>query len=319
MDGTERDKRTMRIETAIDGYWLTKQRNLSKATIDDYTLTFRRLVDFLSDRQEFEAITSHQLNLFMNYLGTECKLGAKSQLNAWIALSSLWSWAERELSCSHQLRDGKVPRPRYRREKPQPYTQTEVQAMLEACTFTKPWQTRRGRSTKTQRPTALRDRAIIITLVDTGLRASELCALQVSDYNPNTGRIHVAHGKGDKARTVFASTSARKAIWRYMADRPDARDNEPLFATNTGRHLGRNELRHMVQRCARRAAVDGATVHRFRHTFAISFLRNGGGVLQLQEMLGHESMETIKLYITLAEVDLRQAQSLASPADKWGL
>lgn len=308
----------MRITTAIDGYWLSRKRTLSKATVDDYALTFRRLVEFLSDRQEFEAITSHQLNLFMNHLGAACHLGAKSQLNAWIALSSLWSWAEKELACPHQIRD-KVTRPRYRREKPQPYTKTEVQAMLEACTYTKPWQTRTGRTAKTQRPSALRDRAIIITLLDTGVRASELCALKISDYNANTGRLYIAHGKGDKARTVYASLSARKAIWRYMATRQDAHDKEPLFTTAKGTHLGRHELRHMIQRCATRAAVDGATVHRFRHTFAITFLRNGGGMLQLQEMLGHESLETIRLYVSMAEVDLRQAQALASPADGWGL
>lgn len=308
----------MLIDNAVEGFWLTKARNLSPSTIADYSLTFQRLAEFLGPRQEFEAITHHQLNLFMNHLATQFKLAPKTQLNSWIALSSLWTWAEKDLKIEHQVRD-KLPKPRFFRKQPHPYTKTEVQAMLEACATTKPWRTRTGRQAKTQRPTALRDRAIIITLIDTGLRNSELCALTVGDYNPKTGRIYVAHGKGDKSRTVYASTAARKAIWHYMANRTDATDKAPLFATNNNTHISRHELTKMIKACARRAHVDEANVHRFRHTFAITFLRNGGGPLQLQDLLGHESLETIRLYIRLAEVDIQTAQAAASPADSWGL
>jgi len=75
----------------------------------------------------------------------------------------------------------------------------------------------------------------------------------------------------------------------------------------------------MLQRIGRRAGVAGVTVHRFRHTFAINFLRNGGNVLALQELLGHEKLDTVRIYARLAEVDLRRAQQAASPADGWGL
>lgn len=308
----------MRIESAIEGYWLEKERNFSKATVDDYALTFRRLVEFLSTRQEFEAITSHQIKLFLNYTQSDRNLSQKSLANVWIALSSLWTWAEKELKIEHALR-GKVERPKFRRAVIEPYTQIEVQAILQACGQTKTWRSRAGRAARSERPTAARDRAIIITLVDTGLRASELCALKLEDYNSTTGRIFVAKGKGAKQRIVFASKSARKAIWRYMVGRPDAKDSEPLFATRRLTHLGRDELRKMIQICANRGGVANANVHRFRHTFAINFLRNGGGQLQLQEMLGHEQMETIRIYARLAEVDLSQAQAIASPADKWNL
>ena len=75
----------------------------------------------------------------------------------------------------------------------------------------------------------------------------------------------------------------------------------------------------MIMRCAQRGGVERATVHRFRHTFAINFLRNGGSVLELQHMLGHARLDTIRIYATLAESDLREAQKRASPADKWNL
>ena len=83
--------------------------------------------------------------------------------------------------------------------------------------------------------------------------------------------------------------------------------------------MDRASLRKMIVRCAERAGVKKASVHKFRHTFAINFLRNGGSVLELQHMLGHERLDTVRIYASLAESDLRKAQERASPADKWKL
>ena len=100
-----------------------------------------------------------------------------------------------------------------------------------------------------------------------------------------------------------------------------ARKNDPparpLFAGNTGRPLERGQLLKMLKALAERAKVENVNIHRFRHTFAINFLRNGGSVLALQSLLGHEHMETIRIYANLAEIDLAEAQRTASPADNW--
>ena len=60
-------------------------------------------------------------------------------------------------------------------------------------------------------------------------------------------------------------------------------------------------------------------LHRFRHTFAVQFLRNGGNVFELQRILGHERMDTLHIYVTLAQSDLAAAQRAHSPADNWRL
>lgn len=70
---------------------------------------------------------------------------------------------------------------------------------------------------------------------------------------------------------------------------------------------------------ADRAGVRNASVHRFRHTFAVGFLRNGGNVFALQEILGHARIDTVKIYVRLAERDLADAQRRASPVDNWRL
>ena len=78
-----------------------------------------------------------------------------------------------------------------------------------------------------------------------------------------------------------------QAIWRYLATRDTKRDSAFLFATKTERQMERNNLRNTLKRIGKRAGVSGVTLHRFRHTFAIAFLRNNGHIMALQRLLGH--------------------------------
>jgi integrase/recombinase XerD len=151
------------------------------------------------------------------------------------------------------------------------------------------------------------------------MRASELCALNVGDYNPQQARLLIQHGKGDKARAVYVGDVTRKALWKHLQARPAAKPGDALFNTARGGHLTRQNLRKLIAATGRRGCVEKAGVHRFRHTFAITFLRNGGNVLALQDLLGHESMSTVRIYAKLAELDLATAQRKASPADNWRL
>ena len=79
------------------------------------------------------------------------------------------------------------------------------------------------------RPTFRRDQALILTLLDTGLRASELCSLRVEDVDIKTGRVEVRHGvyggaKGGKGRVVHLGRTARRPLWHYLAEREDGED-----------------------------------------------------------------------------------------------
>ena len=87
----------------------------------------------------------------------------------------------------------------------------------------------------------------------------------------------------------------------------------------SGSHLDRNNLRHMLSRNGKVAGVANVHPHRFRHTFAVEFLRNGGNVFELQQVLGHEQLSTVQRYVRLAEIDLESAGRRGSPADNWKL
>jgi integrase/recombinase XerD len=305
-------------EDALMGYWLERRRNLSPATVTSYEYTFRRFRASLGDAPvHIEAVTSDQVRTWLSALRDK-GLAPKSIANDWVALSALWTWAERELKIPHAIR-GRVAQPTWRRPPIAAYTRTEVGAMLNAAERNAAWTSRNGKVVQERRSTAGRDRAVLLVLLDTGLRASELCDLTIADYDQKQGRLHIRHGKGNKGRYVFLGDVARKAVWRYLADRPGHEPGQPLFATGRGNHLERNALRHLVQGCAERAGVEGATVHRWRHTFAINYLRNGGSVLELQRLMGHERVDTLRIYVDLAASDLQEAQRRASPADNWKL
>jgi integrase/recombinase XerD len=308
---------SMDFQTALEGYWLARRRDFSIHTIDDYERTFKRFLTYIGSRPVAE-ITPQDIHKFLDKTKTKYKLGNKTMANIWTALSSFWTWAEDELRIAHPMR-GVVKLPEYKRPPIEPYTKSEVMAMLAATQQTATWRTRNGRKATSKRPTALRDYTIIVVLLDTGIRAAELCDLQVRDYESGTGKISIKHGKGDKKRIVYIGQSGRKYLWRYLVNREGAKSTDPLFITRRGTAIARDELLNMITATAARAAVSHANVHKFRHTFAINFLRNGGNVLELQRLLGHEKMDTLLIYVQLANSDLAAAQAQASPADNWGL
>ena len=194
--------------TALEGYWLSKRRGFSKHTVLDYSLTFKRFAMFIGS-QPLGEITARDINRFLDKTKARYKLGDKTVANIWTALSSFWSWAEDELRIAHPMR-GVVKLPEYKRAPIEPYTKVEIMAMLEATQRAASWRTSTGRQISSKRPTALRDYTILVLLVDTGIRAAELCALVVGDYEQDTGRILIRHGKGNKRRTVYLGNAGRK-------------------------------------------------------------------------------------------------------------
>jgi integrase/recombinase XerD len=157
-----------------------------------------------------------------------------------------------------------------------------------------------------QRVTGKRDRAIILTLLDTSLRASELCALKMGDLEQKTGRLQVKHGraggaKGGKGRTVFLGKTARRTLWLYLTTCEDADDpGAPLFIGRFNRPLNRDTLRQVIASSEDKAGVKDCHRHRFHHTMAITYLRSGGDVFTLQALLGHSTLDMVQHYARIA-------------------
>jgi site-specific recombinase XerD len=262
----------MQLDYAIEGYWLAKRRDFSANTVNDYTLTFQRLTEFVGKTRDLKDISSEDINRFLNHLRDDLELSPKTLLNHWIALSSFWTWVERDLGLPHIIR-GKASRPRPRRRLSAAYSEAEVRELLAACDMGAGWDRAHGQRMDVKRPSALRDRALILVLLDTGIRASELTALKLRDYEPKQGQLIIHHGKGDKKWVVFFGSAAKQGLWRYLATRPGARQDDPLFATREGAAMQRTGLRLLIFRIGTRVGVPDAGVHRFRHTLGRPFGR----------------------------------------------
>ena len=155
-------------------------------------------------------------------------------------------------------------------------------------------------------------------LVDTGLRATELCELRLRNVDFNNRRLIVL-GKGSEERIIPFSAVTSQAIWHYQATRSKDSANDFLFVMPGGRPLDRVGLGKLILRIGERAGVTNAHPHRFRHTFSINFLQNGDNAYALQMMLGHSTMEMVKRYLALAQADVEAAHRQASPVANWRL
>ena len=153
----------MRFDRALQGYWLEKGRDFSPRTVADYKVTFKRFRAFVDDTDVAD-ISADVVRSFLVHLDQDLGLGGKTRSNAWTALSSFWTWAEQELGIEHVIHN-RVARPSYKRAVIEAYSEADVKAMLFACDHAAGWSTKTGRSARVARPTATRDKAIIVTLL----------------------------------------------------------------------------------------------------------------------------------------------------------
>lgn len=157
---------------------------------------------------------------------------------------------------------------------------------------------------------ALRDRAILETLFSTGLRVSELCALD-RFINLQRGEISI-RGKGEKVRVVFMSDRARESIKKYLDKRQDA-DPALFISISHGKNpkvLGRiipRTVQRLVNKYAREAGIpDKVTPHQLRHQFATDLLMNGADLRSVQELLGHSNISTTQIYTHITNKELKE-------------
>ncbi len=308
-------KTNLTLDQAIDGYTLYAQaRGLSPHTIADYTNTYRKFRYFLQGNPLLSEITPEHVQRFLT---SHPGLTQKTLLNYHTGLAALWTWAIKYgYTADHPLHQ--VERPRKEKRAIIPYSESDLRAMIAALGKSKTYARPGKRPSSHSLPHAERNRAILLILLDTGLRASELCNARIHHLDLRNRRLRV-FGKGAKERTLPYSHNTGSALWRYLTTRPDDPANAPLITTGEHQPLTRDHLYNTITSIAQRAGVHHADVHRFRHTFAINYLRNGGDAYTLQILLGHTSMDMVRTYIQIAQSDIEARHLKASPVANWNL
>jgi integrase/recombinase XerD len=156
----------------------------------------------------------------------------------------------------------------------------------------------------------LRDKAILELLYATGVRASELAGLKISDLNLDVGYLRCV-GKGNRERVIPLGRVAAAATLGYLKGlRPKLAkpiSGDFLLLSRTGRPMGRIEIWRLIKRYAMRAGMPrNLTVHTLRHCFATHLLAGGADLRSVQEMLGHVDISTTQIYTHVDQERLRE-------------
>lgn len=157
-----------------------------------------------------------------------------------------------------------------------------------------------------------RDKALILLMVDTGLRREEVLSLDWEDVDITTGVVRVERGKGGKARSVVVGVTTRRALLAYR--RELNMPAGPLFVTRDSLRFLPMGLRAIFQRLQKKTGIK-VTPHSLRRTFATMSLRAGMNPLHLQGLLGHSTLDMTRRYIQMVDADLVDAHKAHGPID----
>lgn len=284
----------------------------------------RQFVEYFNDCDVTE-ITPLQMKTYMLYLRTEYvpkrfngkihPLSGSALDNRWKSYRAFWKWCGENLGIKRP--DSDLPQPKYALPEISVFTTAEIHRMVKSAKYSLEIKKTTCKPYKLKLPHAERDTVIILVLLDTGLRIGEFCRLKVGDVDLETGEIIVQpfrSSKKSKPRTVYVGLGTRRAIWLYQStfQRPPLPD-DPLIG------LSASSIRHTLQHIGIKAGVSDVHPHRFRHTFATAYLKNGGDIFSLQRILGHSSLEMVNHYLSLVNADLNNAHRKASPVDNMKL
>jgi integrase/recombinase XerC len=166
-----------------------------------------------------------------------------------------------------------------------------------------------------------RDRAIMETLYSTGMRVSELVALNLDDIDFLGEVVHI-RGKGKKERISPISSSVLQIIQHYMEFRNKRAqhngnfDGKVLFVNKHGKRLSTRSVRRKMDKYLKMAGLDPAiSPHTLRHSFATHMLNRGADLRSVQELLGHQSLSTTQIYTHLTTKKLKDVYSSAHPRE----
>jgi site-specific recombinase XerD len=260
---------------------------LSRGSIDLYRTKLRQeFLPWLEDigwTAPIENLTAEHLREYMNELSSR-RLAGSTRLISRCAVRSLWRFLRLDdyVDADPFEQQGRIPRPKVEEHVVQILSPEDIERLLK---------------TAARNPhLGARDVAIISVLADSGLRASELCALEVDDVDWREGLLLVRHGKGGKQRYVSLGRHSMRALDKYQRWRRDRMRNrsrwadpcDRLFITNAGSELKDEHLRTRLKTIAKRAGLNPSAVwpHKLRHTAATALADAGMSESELRALFG---------------------------------
>jgi site-specific recombinase XerD len=280
------------LNDAYTDFVLSRQAmRVSKNTLVFYKYTAGKFVDFLNEQSVSTPteITVNHVRHFLTGLIDAGKTSWTVNDNARGIRTLLRFWFS-EATIPHPIT---FTMPKLERKKLPVLSAEEVGQILKTCN--------------------LREKAIILLMVDTGLRRSEVIALNWGSLDIMSGLAQVERGKGGKARSVVIGATTRRALLAYRRTLTRTADDSPMIQTRGGTRFTGDGILCMFRRISKRGIK--VSPHILRRTFVILSLRAGMDVLHLQALLGHSSLDMVQYYAQMNDADLIQAHRQYSPID----
>lgn len=266
--------------------------NVSPATLEWYKHSFKWLRTESPTQQELKEAVLRMREKGLKATGCNSAIRA---INAYLH----WSTAGAEVKCSPACKHLRISQLKEPQLVLPTFTTTQVSRLVKWRPKAKIFWQRRLH-------------LLILFMLDTGCRVGELLSIRVRDIDFDN-LLLTLDGKGRKQRVVPFSFELRRAIFRYISDfqrKPDSL----LLATRNETKLGRRVMLRAVKNLCARLGIQtpARTLHAFRHTFAVNYLRRGGSVFHLQKVLGHSTLEMTRRYANLVTADLQAVHERVS-------
>lgn len=271
---------------------------LAERTQKLYAWQLQRFADYTGDlpiaQVDARLVRSYMANLVRRDTGKKVSPAFADQV--YRTLNTFFRWCVREEFLPQNPMD-RVRKPRVPRRKSPRLSLEEVGRLLDAAS---------------QTHTPERDTAIVLLMLDSGLRRSEVVGLTLDSLDLRKGTVTV-YSKG-KEREVPIGAMTRRAIHIYLAVRPDCPGENALFINVKRRPLAIQGLHMLMRRLGKRAGIANLHCHLLRHTFANTYIANGGGLRKLQKILGHSDVTTTaRIYTDPELAELQEEHARVSP------
>lgn len=295
------------IRTVVDDYLWSNQHSLTSKTHRWYTQKLGVFVDWCEQANlTLEHIKARTVSEFLSSLPQELSSYTKHGYAQVIKGFLRWCADDEDLGVTERSVK-KIEMPKVEVSEIEIFTPLQLKALLKACN---------------KMPYPARDRAILSILIDTGIRVSEL-AFDATRPNETTGlrlenvflELHDSYlkvmGKGRKEREVGLGEQSRVALRRYITRYRGKSQSPFVFLSRTGEPLTVRGVEQIITNVGEIARVERCYPHRFRHTFAVSYLVDGGSDLKLMKLLGHTSLHATQVYVrTMSRLQARNGQSV---------
>lgn len=287
----------------IEAFLVDRQaQNAASGTVTFYRKKLKIFLDYCQERSitEFNQLDPILIRRFLFYL-KETGHNAGGSHAIYRALRAFLNWYEDEAEPDDWRNPmAKTRAPKVPIEPIEPVAIQDVMRMTRTC--------------NTQSFHGVRDQAMLLALLDTGLRAAEFLQIDLPDLDLTRRSILVRQGKGRKPRTVFLGSRSAKVMRQYLKYRHS--QSAALWISSTGERLSYDGLRAVLARRAEAAGLANApTPHDFRRAFALSMLRSGTDIYTLSKLMGHSNILVLQRYLKQSTQDTELAHRMGSPVD----